>query len=402
MPKILITGNGFDLSFGLPTGYSDFIKICKKLQSSKKFEWDDLRDDIVLLKNLDSLPSYEFPDFENFKIKLNENTWFRYLSREYGIDTWIDFEKHIEKALSVILVILDDIKKETFSVRGRYPKSEEILCKEDFDESNYDVCLISMDFEILLHNKFEMFKVNPKFLRSINDFYVDIARDKLLESILNDLNIFTNLFRDYLSHIVLPLVELSNGTIRIDLLKYINYHFTFNYTPTFSKLISKSIPTTFIHGELEKNNIVLGINDWEQTTNDKGSLIPFTKYFQKLNSGIDLKFVDEIEADHKLYQFFFWGHSLDKSDAIYINEVFNKVDNINKEGAIGKIIAIYHSDSSRFNIIKNLIEIRGSQDIMRKQRQGNLVFLHCESPELKKELSTPMASRFEGIDLAFI
>ena len=37
MPKILITGNGFDLNFGLPTGYSDFIKICKKLQNSKKF-----------------------------------------------------------------------------------------------------------------------------------------------------------------------------------------------------------------------------------------------------------------------------------------------------------------------------------------------------------------------------
>ncbi len=29
--RILITGNGFDPSFGLPIAESDFIRICKKL-----------------------------------------------------------------------------------------------------------------------------------------------------------------------------------------------------------------------------------------------------------------------------------------------------------------------------------------------------------------------------------
>jgi len=32
MPKILITGNGFDLNFGLPTLYSDFIQILNFIQ----------------------------------------------------------------------------------------------------------------------------------------------------------------------------------------------------------------------------------------------------------------------------------------------------------------------------------------------------------------------------------
>ncbi|MGJ1411273.1 AbiH family protein [Sphingobacterium thalpophilum] len=401
MPKILITGNGFDLSFGLPTGYSDFLKICKKLQSSKEFDWSDLKDDIIVLKNSENLPNSDFLDFETFKEKLNENTWFRYLSREYGINTWIDFEKHIEKALSIILAILDDIKLETFIKNGRYPIDGGILYKEDLDETQYEIYLTLIDFKIILYDEFAQIKLNPTFLKSIEKFYVDLEKEKLYENILNELNIFTSLFSDYLSNIVLPLTELSDGTIRIDLLKHIDYHFTFNYTPTFSRLISKSIPTTFIHGELEKNNIVLGINDWEQTINDRSSLIPFTKYFQKLYSGINLTFVDEIENDDKLYQFFFWGHSLDKSDSLYINEVFNKVDKINKEGATGKIVVIYHSDSSRFSIIKNLIEIRGSEDVLRKQRDGNLVFLHCESNELKKELSAPMTNRFDGLNLFF-
>jgi hypothetical protein len=94
MPKILIIGNGFDLSFGLPTGYSDFIKIYKKLQNTYVFKWEDLKGDIVALQNLEDMPTADFAEFEAFKEKLNENTWFRYLSREYGINTWIDFEKH--------------------------------------------------------------------------------------------------------------------------------------------------------------------------------------------------------------------------------------------------------------------------------------------------------------------
>lgn len=400
MPKILITGNGFDLSFGLPTGYSDFINICKKLQNVQNFNWADLKEDIVALQNSDKLPTSEFPDFDTFKERLNKNTWFRYLSREYGINTWIDFEKHIEKALTIILSIIDEIHSDTFSIRGRYSHSEDVFCKEDFDSNNYEVFLTLMDFEILIHAQFDYFKLNPKYLRSVNNFYVDIAKEKLLESILKELNIFTDLFREYLSIVVLPLIELSNGTIRIDLLKHIDYHFTFNYTPTFSRLISQSIPTIFIHGELEKNNIVLGINDWEQPINDKGSLIPFTKYFQKLNLGIDLKFVNEILSDDVLYQFFFWGHSLDKSDSIYINEVFDKLDSLEKVSTEGQIIVIYHSASSRSSIIKNLLEIRGNQDIMKKQRKGQLIFLDCDSQDLNSELESPMHSREDSFEFS--
>jgi hypothetical protein len=82
--------------------------------------------------------------------------------------------KSIEEALSVILSILDDIKSETFSRRSRYSNSEEILWKEDFDAKSYEIYLTLVDFEILLRNKFNKHKVNPKFLKLVNSFYVDV------------------------------------------------------------------------------------------------------------------------------------------------------------------------------------------------------------------------------------
>ncbi|MFU1857243.1 AbiH family protein [Sphingobacterium sp. NGMCC 1.201703] len=386
MPKILITGNGFDLSFGLPTGYSDFIKICKKLKESSKFDWNDLREDISILRISDSVPRSSFQDFESFQKRLQGSTWFNYLSRIFTINTWIDFEKYIEKALSIIQSSLSEIKTETFQKNGRYFKSDIIYYKENFHKENYEIYLTLLDFKIFLNNSFMVPQLNPIFLRSIDEFHVDFENDILFSSILNDLNTFRNIFQEYLREIVIPLYDLLKSDDRRILLQKITHHFTFNYTPTFSKLVSNKPSTCFLHGELEANNIVLGINEWENISIDGPNLIPFTKYFQKLNFGIDLKFINEIEGRDKLYQFFFWGHSLDKSDAIYINEVFDRIEALEKKHSKGKIIIVYHSDSSRFSIIKNLIEIRGSTDIMKKQRSGELVFLQSSSEELKKEL----------------
>ncbi|WP_286736643.1 MULTISPECIES: AbiH family protein [Sphingobacterium] len=393
MPKILITGNGFDLSFGLPTGYSDFIKICKKLKESSKFDWNDFREDISILKISDSVPNSSFQDFESFQKRLQDSTWFNYLSRIFTINTWIDFEKYIEKALSIIQSSLNEIKTETFLKNGRYFKSDIIYYKENFHKENYEIYLTLLDFKIFLNNSFMVPQLNPIFLRSIDEFHVDFENDILFSSILNDLNTFRNIFQEYLREIVIPLYDLLKSDERRILLQKITHHFTFNYTPTFSKLVSNKPGTCFLHGELEANNIILGINEWENISIDGPNLIPFTKYFQKLNFGIDLKFINEIEGRDKLYQFFFWGHSLDKSDAIYINEVFDRIEALEKKHSKGKIIIVYHSDSSRFSIIKNLIEIRGSKDIMKKQRSGELVFLQSSSEELKKELKLNIPAR---------
>lgn len=42
MPKILITGNGFDLNFNLPTSYSDFINILSNLKDIEEYNFDSI------------------------------------------------------------------------------------------------------------------------------------------------------------------------------------------------------------------------------------------------------------------------------------------------------------------------------------------------------------------------
>lgn len=400
MPKILITGNGFDLSFGLPTAYSDFMNICKKLQTCSEFNWEDLKEDIIALRNAEKLPSTSFKDFESFKKRLNESTWFKYLSREYIINTWIDFEKHIGKALETILYHINTIRTETFQTTGKYSKNTDVFYKEEFGQKNFEAYLTFIDFKIFHIIDGFAPMLSSTFLKSVDDYYVDFEKNRLFTTILDDLNEFREIFAEYLRNIVRPLYEIVKNDDRSLLLKDITHHFTFNYTATFNNLVSSSPLTTFIHGALGiNNNIVLGINEWENIGADGYNLIPFTKYFQKLNFGIDLKFVNEIQSDDNLYQFFFWGHSLDKSDAIYINEVFDRVDQLQEEHSQGKIIIIHHSESSRFNIIKNLIEIRGSKDIMNKQREGKLSFLQSGSELLQQELVLKITKKLSPTEL---
>ena len=42
MPKILITGNGFDLNLNLPTSYSDFIKILSNLKHIEDYNFESI------------------------------------------------------------------------------------------------------------------------------------------------------------------------------------------------------------------------------------------------------------------------------------------------------------------------------------------------------------------------
>ncbi|WP_400260905.1 AbiH family protein [Sphingobacterium sp. SG20118] len=327
MPRILITGNGFDLSFGLPTGYSEFIRICNKLISLTEFQWSMIKDDIKILKESSNLPSTNFPDFEEFQNKIKGNTWYKYLSREYSIETWIDFEKHIEKALTVLHLNLEEIRLNTFLKSGRINKDTNLRYQKNLQIIDYVSYLTLLDFKIIhLSNPTSTFTwINPTYFKLIDDYYVDFESNKLFDIVLKELNIFRDIFSEYLQTIVLPLYDLIGFDNKKVLLQRIDHHFTFNYTPSFSKLVSSKIPTTFLHGDLKSNNIVLGINDWGNVDKDAPNFIPFTKYFQKLNFNIDLKFVREVNSEDDLYQFFFWGHSLDKSDALYINEVFDMV-----------------------------------------------------------------------------
>ncbi|HEX8609556.1 MAG TPA: hypothetical protein VF679_13020, partial [Pedobacter sp.] len=82
----------------------------------------------------------------------------------------------------------------------------------------------------------------------------------------------------------------------------------------------------------------------------------------KLNNATDFIFIKEYEKKtNENFLFFFFGHSLDKSDQDYINEVFDFV--INLRAKIKKIVVIYHNDISKSQLLINILNIRGKKDV---------------------------------------
>jgi len=115
--------------------------------------------------------------------------------------------------------------------------------------------------------------------------------------------------------------------------------------------------------------------------------IPFTKYYQKLNNATDYYFLNEIseKRTNENYVFYFVGHSLDKSDEDYINEVFDFI--LELKSKIKKIVIGYHSQKSKSSMLANLIEIRGKDDIVLLMREKSLVFYELSSKEFNDELN---------------
>jgi archaellum biogenesis ATPase FlaH len=88
------------------------------------------------------------------------------------------------------------------------------------------------------------------------------------------------------------------------------------------------------------------------------------------------------------FTFCFFGHSLDKSDSSYINEVFDFVNELNSQS--NKIIVVYHNENSKSKLLVNLLSIRGKNDIEDLMKEEVLVFRNINSEELKRELGGGM------------
>ena len=165
--------------------------------------------------------------------------------------------------------------------------------------------------------------------------------------------------------------------------------YTFNYTPTIENIykVDKS-KIVYLHGLIhehsDKQNLVLGVS--EVSENMKvNKAYDFTKYYQKYAYRTDYHFLNDIQYETSSdYQIYFWGHSLDKSDGYYINEIFDYLkDNKNIKK---KIIVIYHNDEAYKRLLKNLFFIRGRVDIEERMQERSLLFCEINSKDFIKEL----------------
>ena len=388
MPKILITGNGFDLHHNLPTAYKDFIKIISIVLEKNEPTFEDIYSKSDSYEKIKSTFKNELnivPEHINeIKNIAKDNIFFNYFKEELEIDTWIDFESKIEYLLETIYKSIKLIR-EKISIHGPIPighsRSTAFLNNNIIYMSTLNRLKVISDYRITFEDEYSILKDN---------YLVDINEEKLLKVLYDSLIDFKKLFHLYLQNFVTPLYDkYINADYKKDFLDNIDYHFTFNYTPTFIKLYNnKTIKYLHLHGKSnnsEAENIVLGINDIFNIDCNK-KYLKFTKYYQKYDYKTDFHFLDSISPIKQTNcVFYFWGHSLDKSDASYINEVFDTLDKF--EGNIKEVVIIYHKESSRSEYILNLLAIRGKTDIEKRMRNNSLQFYQSDSSELKQSLN---------------
>lgn len=391
MPRILITGNGFDLHHKLPTTYKDFIKIISHILQDYNIGFEDIYQNSESFTEIKKLfdNDIEFckKNIDSILEIANKNILFDFFKNELEIDTWIDFENKIEYLLEGVFYSIR-VFRETIVSSGPIQANRTFTVKSHL-RNNIVYSSILNFLKIITSSDTQGFTLNEKYLIKKYNYYVDFDEDKILNLIYSQLIEFRKLFNLYLQTFVVPLYDKYKSEEHLsDVFSNIDYYFTFNYTPTFEKIYNfEKFDINYLHGksEPEKENIVFGINELFDDECYKSEYIKFTKYFQKFNNRTDFYFLNKLEkSDTENYVFYFWGHSLDKSDASYINEVFDFVDNIKSK--IRRIVVIYHSEGSRSKSLLNLFSIRGKVDIENKMRNNHLLFYDINSSELKNDL----------------
>ena len=339
--NLLIIGNGFDLEHDLKTHYTDFFDTINNNVSSKN--------EIILNNN---------------KYLIKDNNLLLYLIKEYKQNklqgnNWIDIETELKKIISLI----EEININNFIDNMSYYSGDEYTTiKKIQSKSSY-----------YFKNCFFPFIIGNNYYKYINEHYnISI---KILEKDLNEL---TNMLRDYLLE-----QDISNLTKTKDI-SDIDYKIThvlsFNYTDTFRKIYSDidDDKIDFIHGSLNKNNLVLGINETltEDTANKIVDTVYFKKYFQRIYKKTDYKYVSWLDpTDYKNYADFdtvyIHGHSLDESDKEILEKIINSV--LKKYTPTVKIF--YYDEKHYRQEVTNLIKILGKDVFQKYYFQNRIIFI---------------------------
>tara|TARA_B100000780_G_C21081661_1_gene435605 strand:+ start:207 stop:1433 length:1227 start_codon:yes stop_codon:yes gene_type:complete len=404
MPKILITGNGFDLYHGLPTTYNDFMWFIENFEAHQlKFEaYIESKNK----KRLSNICIKKIDDKSLFKINSisAKNVWYKYFKNEKNIDSWIDFENAIEKVIIILNGFIEISEKKIFPYQFSNI-SFKLFPIKDFFNSYYEAeILASLKIISIYDNRFS---INNKLIDIKSKEAISFNTSACIKILLNELDDFKSLFSIYLNSIVKQLYDQYEIQNHIPL-DNIDYHFTFNYTETF-KYLYKKIPTDHIHGKSstgDGRNIVLGIDDNESLIKKNNEFMRFFKFYQTISLKTEYKFLYNLELVKPKplnYIFFIWGHSLDRSDSTYINDLFDYVKSlVLKKASISKIVILYHNSESYKNLLINIFSLRGRKEIDDLIKKEDLIFLSLKNHRQKiKQLLSEDFDHFLSTEINF-
>lgn len=416
MNKILVLGNGFDLAHYLPTKYDHFMTAMQAIVKSqnKEINFDELFADY--LKNNDEFflrakELYKTDEFKlseslvnNFKENLENNSWFQYFSKylentSNGIETWIDFENEIEKALVDVIKILNKQDNNDVVINNYTIHSNDYrLFAKNINMTGYTAILES--FKIMsFYSKNNSYYASSHIdiLNRYGNQYTSYNFNRIFKTMSKQLNDFKEIFSLYILEVIEKLQPKKPFIIPKGLDISLSAVFTFNYSDSFQRFYRPSpgaiSKVQHLHGNAKVGNIVLGIDDLNDELKPY-KIYDFVKTHQKIISNTDYNFLGDVALHinnkpfgidsrnrdkYPPYEIIIWGHSLDISDKEYIKDIFNINTNLNSP----EVYLIIWYYGAPHNSLANLIHIMGKDIIQNWVKKGWLKFE--KMPDIYKE-----------------
>lgn len=387
--RILLIGNGFDLNYGLPTKYENFLHIINFL---KRRYTSDMKTIGSIMSNaeLQKADGWIAKCYNRYKegwdkvsvadqeVKklvdiATRNMWFGYLTEALDEDLgWIDFEKEVAFVVNTLSSVLKNCDHADYNglISLKEKTIKYIVQAFDFFNRRYDssVPVVGVTFR----------KIEDRYLLEYpkGSGVKHIDQGKVIGELFGALKELAFLLKEYLRIFVEePLdVLIQENLIQPDP-KFVkdNYIISFNYTKVYEKLYQKGPDTVMhIHGDLT-GEIVLGINPDENDVLETvdTAFLQFKKYYQRVRYGTDVEYLHFIKKlkdrkktpDHLCLTVV--GHSLDATDKDILMELFDIPD---------ILTIMYHEESKICDFMKNIITMYGKEGLDRLRTQNRLNF----------------------------
>lgn len=356
--NILVTGNGFDLHHHMKTKYSDVIEFFTRYKrfydrshprSSIGLDFCIFLDEEIGHSTLQKIDKYIDSDFliyfELFKDK---------------VDGWVDFEKLIRNVTKFFRWFIKECKE-----KGGYMVDE-----KEIDSSNR---LIANSFSKIIYQDGRYYVIKDEYKNNV----YGVDDKKIIECLRADFDIFCNLFEIYLWAIEPKIRNVNDDDYVYKQINDIKAEgvITFNYTNSYARYNISDV--AYIHGCLDKGNIVLGFDDDEETELE---YVYFKKYFQciikkteileKIMSKYNNKVYDVEERRDRPIHIHFFGHSLDETDREELVQLLNW----------GKYVTVYflNVDDMSQKVIK-LINLLGKKNAVSRIHDGTIAFEYIDA-----------------------
>lgn len=382
--NLVLLGNGFDLSLGLPTSYIDFLDTMDFILESDPDNYQTIADiwrSEQLQKRNKNIANacdryraiYESVPFPKgfiaaIKSTLEKNIWYRYLTGSFNKDVgWIDFEQEIQSVMDSFSFVLNSCEGQpSINISGHFQKDFYIVHSFNF--------LLECEKQEKNNIFEEIYSVKREFTieHPLGSGHRVIDKEKIIAYLYDELRSFTSLLQKYLDVFIdVPFAEAVKQEMigSHKLFGYTERVITLNYTHSFECLYP-TIDVIHLHGEVGKK-IVLGIPsdvcDNEEFPNT--DFIMFKKYFQRLVYGTDKEYLyallEELQDSPEKISLAVMGHSLDVSDRDIIVELFNASDSIT---------ILYHSQGALETYVRNLVRIFGKSGLDELRAAKSLKF----------------------------